>query len=126
MARKGYSKRGHRAKSPVKALHVRSGDQVFVISGEGKSNTPRKVLSTLPREGKVIVEGVNVMKDSQPKRGAGGDNINSQDFIEKPCPIHASNVMLVDPQSSKPTRVKVVRHKDGVSRRVAVKSGEEI
>lgn len=126
MARKGHSKRGSRVKSPVQALHVRSGDQVFVIAGEGKSNTPRKVLSVLPREGKVIVEGVNVMKDSQPKRGQGGDNINSQDFIEKPCPIHASNVMLVDPQSSKPTRVKVVRSNDGPSRRVAVKSGEEI
>jgi ribosomal protein L24 len=58
MARNGYSKRGSRAKTPVKALHVRSGDQVFVIAGEGKSNTPRKVLSTLPREGKVIVEAL--------------------------------------------------------------------
>ena len=126
MAKNSYSKRGQGRKAMVKGLHVRSGDQVFVISGEGKSNTPRKVLSVLPRDGKVIVEGVNVMKDSQPKRGTGGDNINAQDFIEKPCPIDASNVMLVDPQTSKPTRVKVVRQKDGVPRRVAVKSGEEI
>jgi large subunit ribosomal protein L24 len=126
MARNSYSKRGQRAKSPVKSLRVRSGDKVLVIAGEGKSNTPRKVLSVLPRSGKVLVEGVNVMKDSQAKRGNGGDNINSQDYIEKPCPIDASNVMLVDPQSSKPTRVKVVRQKGSASRRVAVKSGDEI
>jgi large subunit ribosomal protein L24 len=126
MARNSYSKRGQNAKVRRKPLHIRRGDQVLVIAGEGKSSTPRKVLSVLPNAGKVVVEGVNVMKDSQPKRGNGGENINSQDYIEKPCPIHASNVMLVDPQSSKPTRIKIVRKKDSASRRVAVKSGEEI
>jgi len=126
MAKASYSKRRAHAKVAVKPLRIRQGDQVLVIAGEGKSSSPRKVLSVLPREGKVLVEGINVMKDSQPKRNAGGDNINSQDFIEKPCPIHASNVMLVDPQSSKATRVKIARTADGNARRIAVKSGQEI
>jgi len=126
MAKASYSKRRAHVKVAAKPLRIRQGDQVLVIAGEGKSNSPRKVLSVLPREGKVVVEGINVVKDSQPKRNAGGDNINAQDFIEKPCPIHASNVMLVDPQSSKATRVKIARAADGNARRIAVKSGQEI
>lgn len=126
MAKASYSKRLAHAKQAVKPLRIRKGDQVLVIAGEGKSNSPRKVLSVLPREGKVVVEGINVVKDSQPKRNAGGDNINSQDFIEKPCPIHASNVMLVDPKTSKATRVKVTRTAEGNLQRISVKSGQEI
>ena len=46
-----------------KPLHIRTGDMVLVISGESKSDTPRQVLAVLPKEGKVSVEGVNVMQD---------------------------------------------------------------
>lgn len=126
MAKTSHSKRGLRSLIPGKPLHIRRGDQVLVIAGEGKSKTPRKVLSVLPRTGKVLVEGVNVMKDSQQKRNGGGDNINSQDYVEKPYPIHASNVMLIDPQTSKPTRIKIVRRAGSASKRVAAKSGQEI
>lgn len=125
MAKTSYSKR-QKTRKQVKPLGIRSGDQVLVIAGEGKSNTPRKVLSVLPRTGKVLVEGVNVMKDSQKKQNANGDNINTQDFIEKPCPIHASNVMLMDPKTSTPTRIKIVREAGTAPRRIAAKSGQEI
>ncbi|MDF2439471.1 MAG: large subunit ribosomal protein [Abditibacteriota bacterium] len=110
-----------------KPMRIRTGDDVIVVSGAGRSNTPRKVLSTLPREGKVIVEGVNVMKDRQ-KGGAGGrsSGINEQDVIEKPFPIDASNVMLIDPTTKKRTRVAIKPQADSKRARVAVKSGEVV
>jgi large subunit ribosomal protein L24 len=125
-----WSKRTSKPKSKKKverkSLNIRTGDDVIVISGEGRSATPRKVLSVVASEGKVIVEGVNVMKDSQKNRNRGGRQagINEQDFVEKPFPIDASNVALVDPQTKKRTRVrsKVV---DGKRVRAA-KSGETI
>jgi large subunit ribosomal protein L24 len=111
-----------------KPMRIRTGDDVIIISGAGRSNTPRKVLSTLPREGKVIVEGVNVMKDRQKAGAASGrsSGINEQDVIEKPFPIDASNVMLFDPTTKKRTRVAIKKQADGKRARVAVKSGEAV
>lgn len=111
-----------------KPLRIRTGDDVIVISGEGKSSSPRKVLSVLPKERKVIVEGVNVMKDRQKQqRGQQrASGINEQNMVEKPFPIHASKVMLVDPKSKKPTRVRINTTAEGTRTRVASKSGEEI
>jgi large subunit ribosomal protein L24 len=106
--------------------HIRTGDTVLVISGGGRSKTPRKVLGVLPREGKVLVEGVNMMKDSQKhdRQGAQAD-INQQNFIEKPYPIDVSNVALADPKTGKATRMRLQKHGDG-KQRVAVKSGQTI
>lgn len=110
-----------------KPLHVRTGDMVIVISGDGKSNTPRQVLSVLPKEGKVIVEGINIMKDRQRKQQGGrAAGINDQDFIEKPYPIDRSKVALIDPKTQKRTRVKIKTEADGRRIRVAGKSGETI
>lgn len=107
-----------------KKMRIRTGDMVLVISGEDRSKTPRKVLKVLPNEGKVVVEGVNVMKDSQKQnqqqQGA------AENFIEKPYPIDASNVALVDPKSGAPTRIRVQVDKDGKKQRIAVKSGEVV
>jgi len=109
-------------------LAIRTGDMVLVLSGEGRSKTPRKVLSVLPREGKVIVEGVNVMKDSQKQNQQGGRQAGAseENFVEKPFPIHASKVALVDPKSGERTRVRFEVGKDGKKQRVAVKSGQAI
>jgi large subunit ribosomal protein L24 len=109
-------------------LHIRTGDTVLVIAGGGRSKTPRKVLGVLPREGKVLVEGVNVMKDSQKNNQQGGAqaDINQQNFIEKPYPIDASNVALVDPKSGQATRIRVQQNSDGRKQRIAVKSGQAI
>ena len=112
-----------------RSLHIRTGDDVIVISGGGRSKQSRKVLGVLPREGKVIVEGVNVMKDSQSqknKQGGKPAGINEQNFIEKPYPIYASNVALIDPKSGKPTRVKFQKGSDGKTQRLSVKSGQAI
>lgn len=109
-----------------KPLHVKTGDDVIVISGDDKGKTPRKVLAVLPKERKVIVEGVNVMKDrvrqQQQGRQAG---INEGGVVEKACPIHASKVMLVDPKSKTRTRVRTAVN-GGKRERVATKSGQAI
>jgi len=109
-------------------LRIRTGDEVIVVSGEGRSSTPRKVLAVLPRDGKVVVEGINIMKDREKSRGgaARSSAINQQNFIEKPCPIAVSNVMLIDPQSKKRTRIKMKMQPDGTRVRAALKSGETI
>jgi large subunit ribosomal protein L24 len=120
----------HTKKHEVKPrpLRIRTGDEVLVVSGEGRSNTPRKVLAVLPRDGKVVVEGVNIMKDREKNKGGSGRQagINQQNFIEKPCPISASNVMLIDPQSKKRTRIKMKTQPDGTRVRAALKSGETV
>ncbi len=108
---------------PVK-LSIRKGDKVVVISGKNRDrNTPKTVLEVLPKKGKVIVEGVNVMKDTPGKKQQQDASVG---IVEKPMPIDASNVMLVDPKSGKATRVKRVKGEDGKVTRVSVKSGETI
>ncbi len=107
-------------------LAIRKDDMVIVLSGEGRSKTPRKVLSVLPYEGKVVVEGVNLIKDSQKANQQGGQAGNEENFVEKAYPIHASKVALIDPKSGKQTRVRYETGKDGKKQRVAVKSGQAI
>lgn len=112
-----------------KKLHVKTGDMVMILSGDGRSKTPRKVLSTLASEGKVVVEGVNVMKKAQKQnqqQGGRQAGINEENFIETAMPIHASKVALIDPKSGERTRVRFQIDKDGKKQRVAVKSGQTI
>lgn len=113
-------------KKQAKKLLIRKGDQVVVISGKDKDRkTPRTVIATLPREGKVIVEGVNVVKDAQKPRATMGPGSEGS-IVEKPMPIDASNVQLVDPKSGKATRVRLVKDSEGKRQRVSIKSGETI
>jgi large subunit ribosomal protein L24 len=107
-------------------LRVKTGDDVVVLSGASKGKTG-KILSVDPRKAKVIVEGVNLVKDRQ--RNAGGDGrastVGAMQIVEKPMPIHYSNVALVDPKTKKPTRIKMIEGKDGKRVR-ATKSGDTI
>ena len=110
-----------------KPMRIRTGDEVIVISGRDRSNTPRKVLGVLPREGKVIVEGVNMMADHQKQQGGRrASAISQQNVIEKAVPIDRSKVALVDPQTKKRTRVKMKTQSDGKRVRVSATSGETI
>lgn len=101
-------------------LHVKKGDKVQVITGKdrGKQGV---ILEAYPAKERVLVEGVNVIKKhSKPTQASPQGGI-----IEREAPIHVSNVMLLDPKTSEPTRVghKVV---DGKKVRVSKKSGETI
>ncbi len=110
-------------------MNIRTGDEVMVLSGSGsKDKTPKKVISVEARTGKVLVEGVNVQKDrpQQQNRTARDSGINQQDVVERPFPIDASNVALIDPKSKKATRVKIATGADGKRTRTSAKSGETI
>jgi large subunit ribosomal protein L24 len=110
---------------------IRKGDLVEVISG-GDKGKQGKVLEVLVAEGRVIVEGVNyATKHTRVGQTQRGTKTGGIETIE--APIHVSNVMLVDPETKKGTRVgyrteKVER--DGRTRetrvRVAKRSGKDV
>ena len=102
-------------------LHVAKGDIVRVISGEHRGKEG-KILHVYPKKFRIVVEGVNVVKKHKRATTPGGES----GIIEIPGKIAASNVMLLDPKSGEPTRVRRVRDKDGTFERVAVKSGQPI
>jgi large subunit ribosomal protein L24 len=102
-------------------LKIRRDDQVLVISGKDRGKTGR-VLEVDPAKERVFVEGLNIVKRHQRPRPGSND---PGGVIEKPGPIHISNVMLIDPSDNKPTRVGVVRE-DGKRYRVSRKSGERL
>ena len=103
------------------AMRVRTDDEVVVISGKDRGKTGR-VVKVDPTRQRVYVEGLNVVKRHQRPRPGSTD---PGGVIEKPGPIHISNVALIDPKDGKPTRTRV-EERDGRRVRVAVRSGEVI
>ena len=103
------------------AARLRKGDEVIVISGKEKGKKG-KIKAILREENRVIVEGLNLVKRHMrptPRNPGGG-------ILEKEAPIHASNVMPLDPKTGKGTRVSFkTDEKTGKKVRVA-KSGEEL
>ena len=100
-------------------MNFKVGDEVVVITGSDKGKKG-KILKTLKAENKVIVEGVHIVKRHQ--RPAGQE---TGGIVSKEAPIHASNVMLIDPKTKKRTRIGHTIEKDKKVR-VAKKSGEKI
>jgi len=101
-------------------MKIKKGDKVVVISGKDKGKTGT-VTAAFPKENKVLVDGVNIKKKHQrPRRGGQKGQI-----LDKGFPIHASNVMIVDPKSGKRTRIGITR-KDGKRARITKKSQAEI
>ena len=81
-------------------MKIKKGDKVIVIAGKDRGKTG-KVTLALPREDKVVVEGVNIHKRHQ---RATAQRQKGQ-IIEKSLPLHVSNVMIVDPKTNKRTRI---------------------
>ena len=81
-------------------MHVKSNDQVVVISGKDKGKKG-KITAAFPKAGRVTVEGVNLVTKHQKARNA----MQPGGIIKKELPIDASNVMLVCPKCGKATRV---------------------
>jgi large subunit ribosomal protein L24 len=102
-------------------MHVTKGDQVIVLSGDDKGKRG-KVLRALPRKLKVVVEGVNVVKRHRKARQQGEES----QILSFPAPIPVSKVMLIDPKTDTPTRVRRRVDKGGTVERVSVRSGEPI
>jgi len=110
-----------------KSLHVKTGDTVMVISGRSKDEMEKpgdkgkigKVLKVFPKKGKIIVEGVNIIKKHVRPNSAG----EKGRILEREAPIYSCKVMLYDEISKKPTRVghKIV---NGKKKRFSKESGE--
>lgn len=101
-------------------MKLKTGDSVKVIAGKDRGKTG-KILQVFKESNRIVVEGVNIMKKHlrPSRRGEKGQR------IELSAPLHASNVMLLDPSKNIPTRVGYII-KDGKKIRIAKKSGTEL
>ncbi|MBK8250936.1 MAG: 50S ribosomal protein L24 [Gemmatimonadetes bacterium] len=102
-------------------MPITKGDTVRVMRGEDEGKEG-KVLRVFTKTGRITVEGVKMVKRHRKARRAE----EQSQIIEMPAPIHHSNVMLLDPKSGKPTRVKHRIDADGTKERIAAKSGDAI
>jgi large subunit ribosomal protein L24 len=110
--------RPDKEKTPQK-IHVRKGDTVVVLSGK-EAGRKGKVARTLPTSGRVVIEGVNmVKKHTRPKQGGVQGGIVSQE-----APLHGAKVMLVCNRCGRPTRSLAKTLKDGKVVRSCRKCGE--
>jgi len=102
------------------AAKIKKGDQVIVLAGRDKGKKG-EVFQVVPKEGRALVRGVNVVRrhQRQSAREEGG-------IIAKEAPIHLSNLALQDPRDGKPTRVGFTLLPDGRKVRIAKRSGAEI
>ena len=101
------------------AAKIKKGDYVLVLSGRDKGKKG-EVLKVIPREERVVVAGVHVVKrHMRPSQADPDGGIKTFE-----APIHVSNVSAIDPKSGGPTRVGFKTLKDGKKVRVATKSGE--
>ena len=100
---------------------IKKGDTVKVIAGKDVG-AEGKVLEVDVKNGRVLVEGVNMVKKHQKARNQAAPS----GIVEREGSIDASNVMLVDPKTGKPTRVGYRVNEDGSKSRIAKRSGEVI
>lgn len=107
-------------------MKIRKGDTVEVITGRFEDKGKRgEIIRVLPKENRVVVQGVNLRTKHQRQVQAQGRNI-SPGKIRFEAPIDLSNVMLVCPKCGKATRVGISRGEDGKSLRVCKKCNAAI
>jgi len=118
----------HALNSERMNLNVSKGDTVRVMRGEDKGREG-KVLRVYLKTGRVLIEGVNLVKMHRKARTAE----EQSGIREAPAPVHSSNVMLLDPKSGEPTRTRARFDTDTThverrrtKERVSVKNGEPI
>jgi len=115
------SRRERGTKPERHKMHFAKGDTVRVISGDDRGKEGR-VLEVNRKTFRITVEGVNLVKKHQRARTPD----QQSEIITKAAPIAASKVMLLDPKSGRPTRVRRRRDKDGTIERIAARSGQPI
>jgi large subunit ribosomal protein L24 len=118
---KVVNRKRHRDNAERMPVHVTKGDTVRVVRGDDKGKEG-KIIRVHSKTGRVTVEGINIVKRHRKARRAE----EQSGIVDFPAPIHASNVMLLDPKSGDPTRTKRRIDEDGTKERLAVKSGEAI
>ena len=101
-------------------MNFKTGDKVVVIAGKDKGKEG-KITKILRSENKIVIEGVNVVKKHVKPNGQTAGSI-----VEVEAPINASNAMIVDPKTGKPSRIGHTVDKNGKKIRVAKKSDSKI
>lgn len=102
-------------------VHVKTGDTVVVLNGKERGKKG-KILAVSPKEGKVIIEGVNmVSKHVKPRRMGDTGGI-----VKAEGAMYASKVQIVCPRCGKPTRVGHKLYEDGTKERICKKCGESL
>ena len=101
-------------------MKLKTGDKVVVIAGKSKGKVGT-IIKTLKNENKVVVEGVNMVKKHLKPNGQESGSI-----VEREAAIDASNVMILDPKTKKPTRIGHTTNKAGKKVRVGKKSNENL
>ncbi|MFE3458641.1 50S ribosomal protein L24 [Nocardiopsis aegyptia] len=101
-------------------MKIKSGDEVIVIAGKDKGATG-KVVKALPKEDRVVVEGVNLVKKHRKANPAGGQQ---GEVVTKEAPIHVSNIALAE--DGKASRVGYRFEEDGTKVRVSRRTGKDI
>lgn len=109
----------HRINAERVKLHVAKGDTVRVVRGDDKGKVG-KIIRVHTKTGRVVIEGVNIVKKHRKARRAE----EQSGIIDMPAPLDASNVMLLDPKSGEPTRVRTRVDDEGRKERISVKSGD--
>ena len=102
-------------------MKIKKGDTVKVIAGKDKGKEG-KIIKTLKNDNKVVVEGIN-MVTKHVKPSAQNENGG---IIKVEAPIHASNVMILDPKTKKRTRIAHEIDENGKKHRISVKSKERL
>ena len=99
------------------SLRIRKGDRVKILAGKDRGKTG-KVIHVYPKIERALVEGVNMVKKHQRKsqQNPGGA------IVHKELPMHISNLSVLDPVSSKSTRIRTLVAEDGSKQRAASKS----
>jgi large subunit ribosomal protein L24 len=119
MRNKAQTRRGAQ-KVVRRKMFITKGDRVRVMTGE-HAGAEGVVIRVLPKKGRVVVDDVNII--TKHKRSSGNDEGG---IIHYPAPIDASNVMLLDPNTGEPTKVRRKKDKDGTVERLSRKSGQPI
>ena len=101
-------------------MNFKTGDKVVVIAGKDKGKEG-KITKILRSENKIVIEGVNVVK-----KHVKGNGQTAGSIVEMEAPINASNAMIVDPKTGKPSRIGHTTDKNGKKVRVAKKSNSVI
>ncbi|MEK0431611.1 MAG: hypothetical protein RL139_1415 [Gemmatimonadota bacterium] len=113
--------RRHARNAERTAMHITRGDTVRVMRGDDKGKEG-KVIRVHLKTGRVTIDGINIVKKHRRARTAE----EQSGIIEMPAPVAVSNVMLLDPKSGKPVRIRTRIDADGTKERVSAKSGEPI
>ena len=104
-------------------MNIKTGDTVIILTGNDENRGKQgKVLAVSPKEGKVIVEGLNMVKKHVKPRKAG----DPSGIIDAESAIYASKVQVVCPKCKKPTRIGHKIYDDGKKDRICKKCGETI